>query len=60
MAGRAEPIYAGLVEAARQSAVNGVDETRLENKGAARLMDRVRGIAPGGDGCLPVLQTALT
>jgi transposase len=27
MAGRAEPTYAGLVEAARQSAVNGVDET---------------------------------
>lgn len=27
MAGRAEPTYAGLVKAARQSAVNGVDET---------------------------------
>src|SRR5258708_29279980 len=27
MAGRAEPTYGGLVEAARQSAVNGVDET---------------------------------
>ena len=27
MAGRAEPTYAGLVDAARQSAVNGVDET---------------------------------
>jgi hypothetical protein len=25
-----------------------------------RLMDRVRGIAPGGDGFLPVLKTALT
>jgi hypothetical protein len=25
-----------------------------------RLMDRVRGIAPGGEGFLPVLQTALT
>jgi Transposase DDE domain group 1 len=25
-----------------------------------RLMERVRGIAPGGDGFLPVLKTALT
>ena len=25
-----------------------------------RLMDRVRGIVPGGDGFLPVLKTALT
>jgi transposase len=38
MAGRAEPTYAGLVEAARQSAVNGVDETGWKVGGRLQWM----------------------
>jgi transposase len=38
MAGRAEPTYAGLVQAARQSAVNGVDETGWKVGGRLQWM----------------------
>jgi transposase len=38
MAGRADPTYAGLVEAARQSAANGVDETGWKVGGRLQWM----------------------